>query len=133
VETLTRRLHESGHEVPDPQSAGRQGVVGWLLNALGAPAGAITTPIHRAITGEGGLLRGVVEGFTGRDRRTGSDIVEALGMESRVGQGVLGFLLDVALDPLTYVGVGALRHVGTAATRTAARESSGTGQPACSG
>lgn len=122
VETLTRRLHESGYEVPEPQSAGRQGVVGWLLNALGAPAGAITTPIHRAITGEGGLLRGVVEGFTGRDRRTGSDIVEALGMESRVGQGVLGFLLDVALDPLTYVGVGALRHVGTAATRTAARE-----------
>ena len=122
VEALTRRLEESGHEVPDPQATGRQGVVGWLLNALGAPAGAITTPIHRAITGEGDLLRGVIEGFTGRDRRVGSDIMEALGVESRIGQGVLGFLLDVALDPLTYVGVGALRHVGTAATRTAARE-----------
>jgi hypothetical protein len=51
-------------------------------------------------------------GLTGKDKTTGSDILEAAGMESGAGRGVAGFGLDVALDPLTYLGVGLASKLG---------------------
>lgn len=124
VDTLTRRLRESGHDVPEPEDTGRQGFVGTLLNWLGAPGGAVTTLIHDLVNRDGRVtpLRSLREGFTGENRKLGSDILQALGVQNRVGRGVGGFVLDVLLDPTTYLGVGLVRGAATAATRRTARE-----------
>lgn len=123
VETLKTRLEESGHEVPEPEDQGRQGFVGWLLNALGAPGGAVTTLVHDLIDGgDFNPLESLRKGWTGEDRKIGSDILEQLGVENKWVRGIGGFLTDVALDPTSYLGVGIVRNVGTAATKRAAKE-----------
>lgn len=40
-----------------------------------------------------------------------SDVLDELGVENRVVKGVVGFIGDVALDPLTYVGPGAVGKI----------------------
>ena len=124
VKTLVERLQKSGQEVPKPEDAGHHGIVGWLLNALGAPGGAVTTLIDDLINRDGQVhpIQSLVQGFTGKNRKTGSDILKDLGVKNKVVQGVGGFGLDLLLDPTTYLGIGAVRHVGTEAVRNVARE-----------
>src|SRR5699024_9187779 len=77
METLQERLEKSGHEVPQPKDQGRQGFVGGLLNALGAPGGAVTTLLHDiADGGDFNPWQSIKSGWTGDDRKTGSDILE---------------------------------------------------------
>jgi hypothetical protein len=65
-------------------------------------------------------VSGAVKGFTGEERSIGSDILKNLGWKgdklgTKVGRGIVGFGLDIALDPLTYVGgIGALTKSGKA-------------------
>ncbi|PWA11082.1 hypothetical protein DCC39_10310 [Pueribacillus theae] len=123
LDTLKERLEKSGHKVPEPDSQGRQGFVGKLLNALGAPGGAVTTLVHDAIKGTNrSPLQSLKKGFTGEDRKIGSDILDELGVKNKVAKGVGGFLADVVLDPTTYLGVGLAKNVGTKATETAAKK-----------
>jgi hypothetical protein len=57
------------------------------------------------------------EGFTGREKTTGADILEASGERSGAAKGILGFALDLGLDPLTYTGVGSARSILGAGTK----------------
>src|SRR5690625_828090 len=126
LETLQQRLEASGIGVPDSVHQGRRGFGGALLNALGATGGAVTTLIHDLVDGGGVTpFKSLADGFTGRDRKIGSDILDELGVKNRVGKALGGFALDVALDPLSYVGIGVARNVGTAATRGLARQALG--------
>ena len=69
----------------------------------------------------GDYATGAWHGLTGQERSIGSDILKNVGwtgnsLGHKIGRGVVGFGLDVALDPLTYVGgVGALTKTGKAA------------------
>lgn len=65
-------------------------------------------------------LESLYRGFTGKDKTMFGDVLDELGIqpETTVGKfarGAAGLALDVALDPLTYVGVGALTKTGEAA------------------
>jgi len=69
----------------------------------------------------GDYATGAWHGLTGKERSIGSDILKNIGwtgdsLGHKIGRGVVGFGLDVALDPLTYVGgVSALTKAGKAA------------------
>jgi hypothetical protein len=58
------------------------------------------------------------EGFSGKSKKTGSDVLEEMGVENKVGRAVGGFAMDVALDPLNatggVIGKTALKGLGAA-------------------
>lgn len=93
-----------------------------FIDVLSRPLYGITNPIERAVQ-QGSISLSeigseIVEGITGKDKVLGSDILEAAGVESGAQRGVAGFGLDVALDPLTYVGLGLASKLGRGATRS---------------
>ena len=55
------------------------------------------------------------EGFSGKEKTTGADVLEEAGMEKGLGRTVAGFGLDVAVDPLNLVGGAAAKVVGAGA------------------
>lgn len=63
-------------------------------------------------------------GLTGQEKKTFSDVLEEQGVENKFIKGVVGFALDVALDPTTYVG-GSLVKYGTKGLGLAAKTTLG--------
>ena len=124
VQSLTERLQASGQEVPEPEAAGREGIVGTLLNWMGALPGAATTLVYDLVNDDDSFqpLQSLKEGFTGEDRKIGSDVLEELGVENDFLQAVGGFALDVLLDPLTYTGIGLTRSLGSQVVRERAAQ-----------
>lgn len=60
-----------------------------------------------------------LEGFTGRAKTTGSDIISEVSPErSGLTKGSAGFALDIAMDPLTYAGVGLAGRLGQATRKS---------------
>lgn len=62
------------------------------------------------------------KGLTGEERTTYSDVLETVGWQptTKIGKfarGATGFGLDVLLDPLTYIGVGAVTKTGRMAAK----------------
>ena len=90
------------------------------LDLLGRPGHAIT-----------GALRGIPQGknvgeefwkgLSGQTHHSYSDILGDMGMEPGILRGGLGFVGDVALDPLSYVGIGPVRRAATVAIGGVAR------------
>lgn len=62
------------------------------------------------------FLGGMRDGFTLQKKETFSDVLGAAGVENKVAKGLGGFVLDVALDPTTYIGGGLVK----AATKSSA-------------
>jgi|TARA_Y100000310_G_C20692025_1_gene822930 hypothetical protein len=75
--------------------------------------------ISRPLYTSAGAVKAVVEGenvakeawkgLTGKDKETFSDVLEVSGVKNKYVKGGLGFVLDVALDPLTYFGGGLIK------------------------
>lgn len=61
------------------------------------------------------LLSDFWEGFTGREKTLGSDVLKTAGVGPGPARAVAGFGLDVAADPLTYVGFGLASKLGRGA------------------
>lgn len=59
-----------------------------------------------------GGLSGAVTGNVQKEKKTYSDVLEKAGVKNKLIKGALGFVGDVALDPSTYVGVGAAGKAG---------------------
>jgi len=60
------------------------------------------------------------KGMKGEDKETYSDVLDELGWKpttktGKIARGVVGFVADVALDPTTYLGIGAVNKLGRAA------------------
>lgn len=82
-----------------------------FLNALGLPNNAIAGATRAAMRGEDPLA-GIRYGIT--NHTTFGTILSEQGMHGPVA-GALGLGLDIALDPLTYIGVAELTALGKAA------------------
>ncbi|MGL4893909.1 MAG: hypothetical protein ACRC47_03590, partial [Shewanella sp.] len=90
------------------------------LDYISRPGRAVTTGLYRGDQAApardlgsidnwlGGFARGAKEGFTGgKDAKTGSDILkDRLGVENRAALFAGGLATDIAVDPLSYVGLG---------------------------
>lgn len=105
------------------------GILGAGLNVLGRGFDLLSRPLYGVANfaesiaeGENvgqAVREGVTEGVTGKDKTTFSEVLDQVGVENRAVRGVAGFGLDVALDPLTYVGVGLVRKASQEAIEAA--------------
>lgn len=66
---------------------------------------------HSLVTG-GNPIQGAWDGLLGRERKNYSDVLGAVGFDHGLARAALGFGMDVALDPLSYVGIGAGKGAG---------------------
>lgn len=68
--------------------------------------------IAEHLTGHGqesNIVAEALSGLSGKDKKTYADVMKSTGtFKNAAGLGLSGFLLDVALDPTTYIGVGAV-------------------------
>lgn len=77
--------------------------IGIILDSVGA---AIRTGIYAALTPEKeSVLGSAGRAFVDRtQRKYGADILDQLGVKNKYGKAIGGFALEVALDPLTWMG-----------------------------
>lgn len=95
-EQLQDRLHEA------IRNADNRGPVQTVLDMIDLPRNAL---FNLLAPGEGEKARAAGEkGTFGLGRVTTSDLLGKAGVEPGIIRGVLGFVGDVALDPLTYAG-----------------------------
>lgn len=115
-----------------------RGSVTKFLDLIDLPRNALMNTLAPRIA-----ARKASEGDTatfGLGRVMFSDVLREMGVESQIVRGVLGFVGDVATDPLTYVGAGAVTRLsstggrvaqisrkGSRALRAATREAARTG------
>jgi len=63
---------------------------------------------------------GFAKGFTGKEQKTGSDYIsDKLGVHNKVGKFIGGLGIDIAADPLSYVGFGVGKKAADVITKTA--------------
>lgn len=80
-------------------------LMGRIFDILSRPNYAIAHTIHEMIEeGAPPDPRDFIAGLAGTQKTTFSDVLEEAGMEEGPGRAALGFVLDVGLDPTTYVG-----------------------------
>jgi hypothetical protein len=76
-----------------------------VLDYMDRPRNAVVNAIQDVSKGENGVLQGLSEGFRGQERANMSDFLDP--NMNKYARGALGFIGDVALDPLTYLTFGA--------------------------
>ncbi|HHY93829.1 MAG TPA: hypothetical protein GX513_02280 [Firmicutes bacterium] len=107
VANLTTRLRAVGVEPPKTQTKPTTFLT-TALDILDRPRAAVAG----ALAGEPGeRLKGAVAGLTGKTHITGADLLKEWGLRPSTLTSIGGFLLDVALDPTTYLTFG----IGSAA------------------
>ena len=83
------------------------GVAKTILNVLDQPKSTITTGIRYGLDEdqETNVVEGMIKGLLGKKHTSTADILRDQGVTNPWVLGVGGLVGDVALDPLTYVGV----------------------------
>lgn len=117
------RINATGNDVP--QQKGNTNILLKALQTLDKPRNAVWNAVQDTATGENGFFQGLKEGWTGEEQVTGQDLMKWLGVKSKLGQGVGGFLSEVVLDPLNLVTLGAgsaAKGFVTGAGKTLTRE-----------
>jgi len=64
-------------------------------------------------------LKEAWKGLIGKEKETYSDVLREVGVENKYVRGIVGFALDVALDPFTYVGGAIFKTTGKVIKGTA--------------
>lgn len=106
----TRQNLISGNEGKGPLAAG---AIATLFGVMDQPKSAIVGALTGALsdktdedTTNDDVVGNFIKGLTGKQHYTTADLLKQQGVDNGVVRGILGFAGDVALDPLTYVGVG---------------------------
>lgn len=100
--------------------------LGGIFDALSRPSrasAALADNLLKVVRGEAQLdvVGAFSRGLTGASTITYADVLHSAGLQNDTAAGVAGFLLDVVLDPTTYVGFGAARAAGATGAKTALR------------
>jgi hypothetical protein len=99
-------LRETGK---DPSILDRgKNLLGRTFDILSRPNYAVAEATQDIIEG-GNPVAGLIQGLTGQEKTTFSDVLETAGVENRFVRGVGGFALDIALDPTTYLAPGIVK------------------------
>lgn len=94
IDTLRERFHQTRRD--------ERGPITKFLDLLDSPRQVIATNIFPGLERRA-RERGDI-GAGGVGKVYGSDVMGELGIDNRVGRAVLGTALDLAWDPLTYIG-----------------------------
>lgn len=118
---LNMRQQEANRGAPD--TAPHKGFFSRILDIISRPGRGVTTGMyygqqdvnkaeqeHKSFAGFRGFdkfVEGFAKGFTGKDQKTGAQYAEdQLGIHNKVAKFAAGLGIDVAADPLSYVGLG---------------------------
>lgn len=112
----TARLKAIGYNPPTSVRHGN--LLTDILDILNRPGAAVRGAIKAMITPQHESILGAAwNGLAGRENVTGSDILQAAGLQIPKDKPLSGFLnwalstgVEILTDPLTYVGVGAAAH-----------------------
>lgn len=94
-------------------------ILGRGFDLLSRPLYGVAEGVRDVVTGEDNPLSGVIQGLEGKKKTTFSTVLGEMGVQGPL-RGILGFGLDVALDPTTYLTGGIVRGASEAAAETAA-------------
>jgi hypothetical protein len=123
--SLVGSLLHAGKEAVDP--------VVWAFDKLERPAYGVANAIDKGVSSgtlshpgsihPGAMAHGFREGFMGRQKTNFGAVMAHHGVldHHSVVRGLAGVGLDVALDPLSYTGVGMARKAGTKALEEASQ------------
>lgn len=89
-------------------------LMGRIFDILSRPNYAVAEAFRT-----GGNPNAIWEGFTGERKTTFSDVLEENGVKNPAVRGSLGFVLDVGLDPTTYIPGGAIAKGASKLGKTA--------------
>lgn len=111
IENARLRINDSGYNPGDADQRNwfergtnlpqNQNFFFDALELLNRPGQAVLNTLDKRK--EDNKLNVAWRGFSGRDRVRGSKIVEDMGIESGVGQAVVGTALEIATDPTSYI------------------------------
>lgn len=122
-----RILQNVARSLPQPRNqtsnlvAGREGqarigsgLLGTLFSVMDQPRAAIAGGIYNAVDDDEktDILAGFVKGLKGDSHISGAQILDELGVKNNVLKGVGGFIADVGLDPMTYIGAKRVKGIG---------------------
>lgn len=100
-------------ETPKPKGPGsiqpaKPSLMSTIFDLLSRPNYAVANYVGEAQKNGTANLNDFVAGLTGEKRTTFSKVLEDAGMKNETGRALLGFALDVGLDPTTYIPVGGI-------------------------
>src|SRR3972149_527856 len=81
------------------------------IDIISRPLYASAGAAKAVVTGEN-VLQEAYKGITSQEKETYSDVLKSAGVENKYLRGVVGFALDIALDPSTYFGGSLIRGTG---------------------
>src|SRR5678816_1279010 len=100
-----------GTPMPVQTNPHRPSLLNRLVDVLSRPNYAVAN-MFDAAAHRHNPLSALFRGLEGKDKTTFSDVIKNdLGIKNKVVQGLGGFAADVALDPTTYIGAGAIKDV----------------------
>lgn len=113
---------------PTPEIKQRPSLVSRIFDVISRPLYGINEAIKSGIEASqedkgflgsvGEVFEGIGEGVSGKEKTLFSDVLETGGMDEGFARSALGFIGDVALDPLTYLGgAGVLKSLGRGAIK----------------
>lgn len=110
-----RLLSEFGKEYPEvPPPEGRTWGIWDVFDAFYL----LEYPIFNAIKainedeGMGDVLKSMLRGLTLQEKTSGDELLESFGMSEGKGRSILGFITEVAGNPLNYLGAFGLTKIG---------------------
>lgn len=123
IDNATLRINDAGFQPKDTRNwfekatnlPENQNMFLDTLELLNRPTQGVMNALHKRGTSTK-PLEAFKRGFSGEDRTSGADVAEKWGVENKVGKFLLGTGLEIALDPLNIVPVGAVAK-GASAVR----------------
>jgi len=106
IENLKAVAESKGLEVKEKKPSKFRRFVDIISRPLYTSAG-----IAKAVIKKENIAKEAWKGFTGKEKETYSDVLAETGVKNKWVKGIVGFALDVALDPLTYFGGAAIKGV----------------------
>ncbi len=115
------KLTESGKLVAPQKAKAEQAVAAPILKVLDQT----TRPVHAVAAGTNAAIKGknvpkaALAGLKLKDKTLFSDVLKSAGVKNKAVAGAAGFILDVGLDPTTYLSLGAAPAAKQAAQQAA--------------
>lgn len=109
IDNYKTRLGAVGFTAPAQNKDSTLSTVGKgvlkAIDVLNRPLDAVEVGVKYAMNDKP-FLQGAKRGITGQEQFRGADMLRNMGVDSKVGRGVGGFAIDMALDPLNAVTFG---------------------------
>lgn len=97
-----KEIRENLAKLKEPED--RRSTITKVLDFIDIPRNLVANAVASL---SGADTKKLEKGALGLKRVNTSDLLKQLGVENKVARGILGFVGDVALDPLTYASLGA--------------------------